>query len=257
MIVSKTSKIKRFPAHVLTNITILLFKPSTQCWMHEMMYVLFWFRLDLVFIRGKRGNKVAVLLTYPIEVCIEELIKTGGVVRVEAPSRRSKGYLWGNDCMSTVVGKCELKRPQAIKSTPVRKYIATVSQVLDMKDNELEWLARHMGHNVRIHKQYYRLQDHILELAKVIKLLLAMENGKAANFMRKKLDDVVLEGQGCYSFLLKGPLGNHLTTNCGRIKCYPITNVIGSYSDYHHILDYSKKCSELMSEIKTCISRVN
>jgi len=55
-----------------------------------------------------------------------------------------------------------LKHPQAIKSTPLRKSIATVSQILDLKENEVEWLARHMGHDLNIHKQYYRLQDHTL-----------------------------------------------------------------------------------------------
>ena len=96
--------------------------------------------------------------------------------------------------MAKVVEDCGLKCPQALKSTPLRKYIATVSQVLDLKDNEVEWLARHMGHDVNIHKKYYRLQEHTLELAKVSKLLLAVESGSAANFVGKTLDELQLEG---------------------------------------------------------------
>ena len=160
------------------------------------------FRLDLVFIRGKRGNKVAILLTKTMKVCIEALIRTRNLVGVQkenkyifaAPTRGSLSYLRGNDCMAKVVEDCGLKCPQAFKSIPLRKYIATVSQVLDLKDNEVEWLARHMGHDVNIHKKYYRLKEHTLELAKVSKLLLAVESGTAANFIGKTLDELQLEG---------------------------------------------------------------
>ena len=168
-----------------------------------LLLINFSFRLDLIFIRGKRGNKVAVLITYPIKLCIEALNATRHEVGVNtenkyifaAPTRGSKGYLRGNDCMYAVVQKCQLKKTEAIKSTPLRKYIATVSQILDLKENKVEWLARHMGHDLNIHKTYYRLQGHTLELAKVSKLLIAVDNGKAAKFMGKNLDDVVLEGE--------------------------------------------------------------
>ncbi|KAJ8315453.1 LOW QUALITY PROTEIN: hypothetical protein KUTeg_007603 [Tegillarca granosa] len=48
--------------------------------------------------------------------------------------------------------------------------------IIDLGPNqEQEWLANHMGHNLSVHKQYYRLQEQTLELAKVSKLLLAVE----------------------------------------------------------------------------------
>ena len=55
-------------------------------------------------------------------------------------------------------------------------------------------MARHMGHDVNIHKEYYHLQDHTLELAKVSKLLLAFDEGNTGNFAGKKLDDITLKG---------------------------------------------------------------
>ena len=158
--------------------------------------------MDLLYIRGKRGNKVAVLLTKDIIKCIEVLISTRECIGVypsnkyifAVPTRNSQSYLRGNDCIAAVTSRCNLKNAAAIQSTKLRKYVATVSQILDLQDNEVEWLARHMGHDVNIHKEYYRLQDQTLELAKVSKLLLAFDEGNAGNFAGKKLDDITREG---------------------------------------------------------------
>jgi hypothetical protein len=37
-----------------------------------------------------------------------------------------------------------------------------------MRDNELEMLARHLGHDAKTHKDFYRLSSSSLELTKVI-----------------------------------------------------------------------------------------
>lgn len=63
---------------------------------------------------------------------------------------------------------------------------------------ELEELARHMGHELAVHRNFYRLQEDVIELAKVSKLLLAVEEGKAG----LNIDDIVLEGQ-CNILLLQ------------------------------------------------------
>ena len=60
---------------------------------------------------------------------------------------------------------------------------------------ELEELARHMGHELAVHRNFYRLQEDVIELAKVSKLLLAVEEGKAHQFNGLNIDDIVLEGR--------------------------------------------------------------
>ena len=112
-----------------------------------------------------------------------------------APTRKSLSHIRGNDALSSVLEKCkELKCPGLIKSTKLRKYVATVSQIINLEKNELEWLAKHMGHDLSIHNQYYRLADSTLELAKVSKLLLAIDEGSASKFAGKSLDSITLEG---------------------------------------------------------------
>ncbi|KAJ8312511.1 hypothetical protein KUTeg_009884 [Tegillarca granosa] len=46
-------------------------------------------------------------------------------------------------------------------------------QVFGLKDAEIGEVARHMGHELSVHKEFYRLQDDVIELAKISKLLLA------------------------------------------------------------------------------------
>jgi len=52
-----------------------------------------------------------------------------------------------------------------------------------------------MGHELTVHRQYYRLQDDLVELAKVSKLLIAVENGSAHKFAGRSLDDIDLSGK--------------------------------------------------------------
>ena len=103
-----------------------------------------------------------MLLTAELVVAINELIKNRKVIGVAtdnsyifaASTRNSKNHLQGNDCLANILTKCNLQRPEGIKSIKLRKYVATVSQIINLKKNELEWLARHRGHDVSVHRQY-------------------------------------------------------------------------------------------------------
>ena len=163
----------------------------------------FYFRNILVYVRGKNGKRVPVILTPEVVQAIEILIKTRNDIGVTTtnrfifatPTRGSKNHLRGNDCMTSVIKRCgNLQRPDAIQSVKLRKYVATVSQVLSLKDNELDWLARHMGHDIRVHREYYRLHESTLELAKVSRLLMAFDEGRAGELAGKSLSEIDLEG---------------------------------------------------------------
>lgn len=72
---------------------------------------------------------------------------------------------------------CGAKNPELLTATKLRKHIATCSQVLNLSGNELEQLANFLGHNINVHREYYRLPQETIFLAKVSKLLLAAEKG--------------------------------------------------------------------------------
>ena len=105
------------------------------------------------------------------------------------PSRQSQQCIWAWDSLCKFALECEppLANPDNITSTKLRKYIATVSQILSLKETEVDWLARHLGHDIRVHRDFYRLHESTIEIAKVSKLLLTVDQGKISQWAGKKL----------------------------------------------------------------------
>lgn len=62
-------------------------------------------------------------------------------------------------------------------------------QLLDMTDAELTWVTNHFGHNKDIHFQWYRKEDATVEITKIAKILVAIDDGKSLK--NKKIDDVL------------------------------------------------------------------
>ena len=88
----------------------------------------------------------------------------------------------------------KLEKPELVKSTNLRKYVATVSQLVDMNESEMGWLANHMGHDIHVHKEYYRLPQTTIEMAVVGNLLMAVDEGRAHQFKGKTLRQLNLAG---------------------------------------------------------------
>ena len=164
----------------------------------------FRYSLNVVHVRGKRGRQVPVMYDTEEQEARDALVKYRGNVGISsdniyvfaAPTRGSKRSLRGNNCMRKVVDSVEgLQFPERIKSTELRKYAATVSQIADLDENNLRWLADHLGHDLNVHREYYRLKDSTIELSKVSRLLLAMDEGNAKNFAGKTLSEINVEGK--------------------------------------------------------------
>lgn len=153
--------------------------------------------------RGKRGRQVPILINHEESSAIKALIQFGKNVGVAeqnkyvfaAPTRGSLNTLRGNDCMAKVLKSIDgLVSPERIHSTELRKYCATISQIADLSENDLRWLADHFGHHISVHREYYRLKDLTVQLAKVSRLLLAIDEGRASQLAGKKLDEISVEG---------------------------------------------------------------
>jgi hypothetical protein len=63
-------------------------------------------------------------------------------------------------------------------NTALRKYVATVIQVLDLPDYQKEWVARFLGHTLKVHAEFYRLDPVVVNLAKMSKIMLLVDQGK-------------------------------------------------------------------------------
>ena len=150
--------------------------------------------LTHVTIRGKRGIGVPVLLSSALLETLEMLVAsraevgispdnpyvfTSGVDATAAPLR-------GSDCVRVFAKKAGAAN---ISATSYRKHAATMLQLLQLSDTEMDVVARFMGHDIRIHRSYYRLPERTLYAAKVSKILLAMERGMG-EFAGQGLNDL-------------------------------------------------------------------
>lgn len=147
---------------------------------------------------GKRGRKVPVLLTRTMCKEIDVLLATRDEIGVCAsnayvfarPFFASEDHIAGHTALSEAAKKSGAKEPSHITSTKLRKHLATVCQILNLSEHELEQVCGHMGHDIAVHREFYRLPEDTYQLAKVSRLLLCMEQGKASKFKGKSLDEI-------------------------------------------------------------------
>lgn len=157
---------------------------------------------ERVEIRGKRSRMVPVLLTPNMIAAMELLVENRSRCQVNAENV----YLFarpgvlshyrGSDCFRMFAKQCGAQYPNALTSTRLRKQVATLSTVLNLKENEMDQLATFLGHDIRVHREFYRLPESTLQLAKVSKLLIAMEKGKLSDLQGKGLDDIEINPEG-------------------------------------------------------------
>ncbi|CAM4598560.1 unnamed protein product [Leuciscus chuanchicus] len=152
-------------------------------------------------IRGKRGRKVPILLTPDMLTSMELLVKTRR--NCEVPDEnvfmfgrpQALSHFRGSDVIRKIARSCGAKHPEALSSTRLRKHMATMSKVLNLKDNEMDDLADFLGHDIRVHRQYYKLPQGTLQLAKISKVLMAMERGQLSEFKGRNLDEIQIDPQ--------------------------------------------------------------
>lgn len=69
-------------------------------------------------------------------------------------------------------------------------------QVLELSESNQDILAKFMGHDIRIHREFYRLPDSTLELAKVAKVLHLINTGEIAQYKNKNFDEIEFDNAG-------------------------------------------------------------
>ncbi|XP_067285389.1 uncharacterized protein [Pseudorasbora parva] len=149
---------------------------------------------DRVEIRGSR--MVPVLLTPDMITAMDLLVKN----RNECQVHPENVFLFarpcvlshyrGSDCFRKYSKQCGAKNPESLTSARLRKQVATLSTILNLKENEMDPLATFLGQDIRVHREFSRLPESTLQLAKVSKLLIAMEKGRLSDLQGKGLDDI-------------------------------------------------------------------
>lgn len=158
-------------------------------------------RLQLVENQGKKNKRCPILLTQTMVATIDILEKSRNVCEISSenqfifasPTSKTE-HIDSWHAMNKLAKAAGCVYPNLISSSRLRKYLATVSQILHMEDYELEWLSRHLAHDINTHKNHYRQHDAAIEIAKIGSLVLAADQGKLGKFAGKKLSDINVSG---------------------------------------------------------------
>ncbi|KAK5647977.1 hypothetical protein RI129_002869 [Pyrocoelia pectoralis] len=177
---------------------------------------------------GKGSRAVVILIPKEIDKIINVLLKY-----------RNHRIKWGKGdvAIRNLCKKIDLQNPNAISSNKLRKQIATVTQILNLKPEESKQFSNFMGHTQKTHDEFYELPVDIYQTAKVSKLLLMMEKGTIPlEYKGKSLEEINL------NFNVEEVEEDELDKNCNgctgklmipqiSLKQKPNHNLLGSSSD--------------------------
>ena len=79
------------------------------------------------------------------------------------------------EVFTTIQCQPSLLNPVKITSTKLRKYIPTISQPLSLEERDIDWVVKHLGHDLHVHRDFYMIHKSITEIAKMSKLPLVVD----------------------------------------------------------------------------------
>ncbi|XP_052813187.1 uncharacterized protein LOC128240552 [Mya arenaria] len=147
--------------------------------------------------RGKRTRKVAIIFTKAMKANIDLLLKMHdkmGIVckYVFVPQTTNQPYR-GCSILKEMALEANLQHPERVTSTNLRKQLGTMCQLLGLTETEQDVLAKFMGHDIRVHREFYRLPQSTIEIAKVTKVLHLLNAGQLSEVQGKDLDQIDVE----------------------------------------------------------------
>lgn len=100
----------------------------------------------------------------------------------------------GCECLGKFAEESKARNPELLCSAKLRKHVETLCQFLDLDNQELEQVPCFVGHDIRIHYNFYNFfADRTFQVTIIGKLLVAMGHGakslQGKSF--KTLDSVV------------------------------------------------------------------
>ncbi|XP_022095877.1 uncharacterized protein LOC110982047 isoform X2 [Acanthaster planci] len=156
----------------------------------------------VVEIVGKRGRTVPVLPSNEAVAWFNALVAKRHEAGVAQDNNflftrfcyGGRGHIRGSDCLRAHADKASLDNASSIRSIKFRKHVATASQIPALKEHQLETLANFMGHDLRVHREYYQLPDTVQRVTKLSKPFLSLERGNLPSQQGKSLDDLHVTG---------------------------------------------------------------
>ena len=136
-----------------------------------------------MFIQKEKGkiftHEVQEAIDYLVRPC-EQIVIPNNTFLFPCTTKKSLNHVRGWEVVHEIAGKAQLRKPELITSTKIRKHMATILQLLDMNNAELQWVTEHLRHTGDVHKTWYRQEASTIELTK----------DKGVDFSNKKMKDL-------------------------------------------------------------------
>lgn len=120
----------------------------------------------LIEVEHKCNNFVPIFVMPDLQEATGLLLKLRDIADIDPenpyvfPARRgSLMPIRGSEIVRQYREVVPLKKPQAVTATGLRKHAATMTQVLHLSEKDQDNFAKHMGHDIRVHRKYYRLNE--------------------------------------------------------------------------------------------------
>jgi hypothetical protein len=149
--------------------------------------------------KGKRGKKVAVLLIKSVQENINRILNMHSILGINSiyifMKPKTSYPVRGADCLRKYAKACGAKFPEALTST----HLATMTQILGLSEGNQDIIAKFMGHDIRIHRDFYRLPENTVEMAKVAKIMYLINTGRIHKYKGKDFDEIEFNHTGIFS----------------------------------------------------------
>lgn len=113
---------------------------------------------------GKGTRPVPILFSNRLQKFISCLLEVRNKTDLVSPSNpylfanpgSSDRWIHGASVITRLARESGAENPTALTSTKFRKHIATTLQLLSMNENDMEQIAKFMGHTPKTHAEFYR-----------------------------------------------------------------------------------------------------
>lgn len=149
--------------------------------------------MKLLRVKGKQGRGVPVLFEPNDWTLLTLLLKDPNCENeVFLFQNYQKKPLRGHDMLQELTKSLgdKLEKPDAIRATMLRKYLATVIQVMALPKYQTKWVAEHLGHSLEVHGKHYRQSLDTVEVAKISKLMYLVDHCKMNSVQGMNLDSI-------------------------------------------------------------------
>lgn len=86
-----------------------------------------------------------------------------------------------------------LEMPDLVRTSNMRKYMATMLQALNTTEAERRWVIDYLGHKMDVHHVHYRQTSDVLEHVDIAEMLLIQDMGLVSKYRGKRLADIQIE----------------------------------------------------------------